>query len=413
MPGNGQSANLDATSFGFSGSVPAGAQIVGITATVERMAGTASVISDYDVYLLKNGAAVGTDKAVAGTWSTSETTRTYGSSTDLWGTTWTRDEVVASNFGLRFRVSKSGTGTAVAHVDHIQVTVYYKTIDTRIGDVSEPILQADIGGHCTYDGGAAHQPCTSSDKVYAETITMEPPTMEKPSVDLAYWYTRAKPGPMHNCTVGSFPGGFDNDTTLNNSRPSSPEITPEGTSYTCEYWENSVKIGEISWNHNTNVLKVKGTIFVDGDFRFDDDATLVNYQGRAIIYATDDLEFDEVVCAGGNGSWDCRTDMDNWDPSTNMLILLTGGDSEFDQGGSTDNITSGFQGVVYAEGDCLVHEDFLLSGPILCDTISIPDENDPPTFYGYPSLGSLIDGQMYADPYTATEHLIVAGEQSG
>ena len=36
-------------------------------------------------------------------------------------------------------------------------------------------------------------------------------------------------------------------------------------------------------------------------------ARSVNYNGRAILYSAGDIEFDEVVCAGGNGSNNCCT----------------------------------------------------------------------------------------------------------
>jgi hypothetical protein len=410
----GTSANLNATNFGFA--VPAGSIITGIRAEVERAASAASSIEDFDVYLLKGGAISGSDKAVAGYWGTSDNTRAYGGSNDLWGTTWTTANVNASNFGLRFKVRNGAGVSQTAYVDHVEITVYYRPpLSTSIGTLAEPVDQADIGGTCTYDSQPAHAPCTSTDKVYADPITNTPQNVTKPDIDLPYWYQNAKPGPMQNCTTGSFPGGFDNDTVLNNSRPGAPEVTPSNSSYTCKVHNlGGGLVGEISWNHVTHVLTVHGTIYVDGDFRFDDDGQLVNYQGRAIIYATDDLEFDERVCAGGDGTNDCWANPPSWNPSQNLLTLLTGGDSEFDQGGTMPLQPAAFQGGVYAVGDCLVHEAFRLSGPIICDEIQIPyDSNTWPTFYTFPSLGSLVDGQMYADPYTATNHVVVVGDQTG
>ena len=66
--------------------------------------------------------------------------------------------------------------------------------------------------------------------------------------------------------------------------------------------ESGQVVGELSWNHSTRILKIKGTIFRDGDFRFDDDGTVVHYQGRGIIYTVGHIEFDEQVCAGGSGT---------------------------------------------------------------------------------------------------------------
>jgi len=175
-------------------------------------------------------------------------------------------------------------------------------------------------------------------------------------------------------------------------------------------------IGELSWNHVTRVLKIKGTIYINGDFRFDDDGQISHYQGRGIIYAAGDLEFDELVCAGGSGSTSCVTNgMQNWDPTQNMMIVLAGGDSEYDQGGTQDQEDpSGFQGLIYANGDCTVHENFHTSGPIVCNRILLPSAaNGWPTYYDWPPLGTLVEGQMYSNPETAGDFVVVPGVQSG
>jgi Tfp pilus assembly protein PilX len=413
----GQSANLDASSFGFA--IPADATIAGIRVSVERGASASGYIGDVDAYLLKGGSTGGiTDHATCCDWNSGDAIRTYGSSSDLWGTTWTPADVNASNFGFRLKVDNDAGSSVTANVDHVQITVYYLPAPaTSIGLFDSPVLGAYIAGTCTYGSQPAHAPCSSVDKVYASTITQTPETLAKPTIDLAYWYSNAKPGPMHNCTVGSFPGGFDNDTTYNKSRPGSPEITPEGTSYTCQVNDaEGALIGELSWNHLTRVLKIKGTIFVDGDLRFDDDGTIVHYQGRGIIYAADDIEYDEIVCAGGSGMTNCITEgMDDWDPTQNMLIVLSGEDSEFDQGATqSQSEPSGLQGIIYAKGECTIHQNFHLSGPVICDTIYLPDDGYGwPTYYTWPPLGSLVDGQIYADPETAGDFLVRPLEQSG
>jgi hypothetical protein len=72
------------------------------------------------------------------------------------------------------------------------------------------------------------------------------------------------------------------------------------------------------------------------------------------------------------------------------------------------------QGIIYAKDDCTVHENFYLSGPIVCDAILLPDSpNGWPTYNNWPNLGSLVDGQIYADPTTAGDFLVVPGQQSG
>lgn len=377
-----------------------------------------------DVLLLKNGTPAGNDKAAAGTWGTSDTTITYGGAGDLWGTTWTPAEVTASNFGVRLKVSNANASSRTASVDHIDLTVYYSTPASSIGVSGTPVSTVDAQGTCTYGANPAHSPCSSADNVFGTAISTQAVDLTKPTIDMAYWYQNAKPGPKQYCTNagGSYPNGFDNDSTYNNSRQGSDayeEVTPTGSSYTCQVKDAGGNLlGEISWNHVTHVMKIHGTIFLDGDFRFDDDGALVNYQGRGIIYAAGDIEFDELVCAGGDGTANCATNgMQNWDPTQNMLIVLSGDDSEYDQGSAAiqdPSEPSGLQGIVYAKDDCTIHENFHVSGPLICDRIILPSEpNGWPTYYDWPDLGSLIDGQIYGSSATSPDFQLVVGDQSG
>ncbi|KKK51284.1 hypothetical protein LCGC14_3116500, partial [marine sediment metagenome] len=118
---------LRAAGFGFS--IPSSATIVGIEATVEkRRTAGAGNITDNLVQLVKNGVATGDDKSLIPDWDTSaDEIRTYGSSTDLWGTTWTVNNINSSSFGLAFQAQvdalEGSAGTA--GVDNIQIKVYY------------------------------------------------------------------------------------------------------------------------------------------------------------------------------------------------------------------------------------------------------------------------------------------------
>ena len=97
-----------------------------------------------------------------------------------------------------------------------------------------------------------------------------------------------------------------------------------------------------------------------------------------------------------------------------MMIVRAGGDSEYDQGHAGAGHPSGFQGLIYANGDCTVHENFHTSGPIVCNRILLPSApNGWPTYYDWPPLGSLVEGQMYSDPETAGDFVVVPGLQSG
>ena len=112
---------------------------------------------------------------------------------------------------------RTRTGTT-ASVDYVSVTVTYSNDTNGIGTSGTPVKQANIGGTCTYNAQSAHTPCTSTDHVYATTITSTPagsnPALVMPQVDFDYWWANAKPGPKHFCT-NSNPGlsstFFDND----------------------------------------------------------------------------------------------------------------------------------------------------------------------------------------------------------
>ncbi|KKN23590.1 hypothetical protein LCGC14_0903390 [marine sediment metagenome] len=127
VPAGGTTNDLDVTNFGFS--VPGTATIDGITVKIERHKDPAdpesSSLKDQTVQLLKAGAPIGNNKA-SGVWPTFDQVRSYGASSDLWGTTWTPAEVNATNFGIRLAVKEVlGIVPVDALVDHITITANY------------------------------------------------------------------------------------------------------------------------------------------------------------------------------------------------------------------------------------------------------------------------------------------------
>jgi Tfp pilus assembly protein PilX len=402
--------------------------------------GSVGALQDSTVQLLKAGAAVGTNKFSATTWGTTDSTVTYGTSSDLWGTTWTAADVNAANFGLRFIAKNVAVSYAdTASLDNVSITVTYKPDTNGIGTSSVPVKTANIGGTCTYLLQAAHTPCTATDHVYATTITSTPvasnPALVMPAVDYNYWWANAAPGPKHFCTNAS-PGlatdFFDNDagstSAPNGSIGINGEMAPNNADYTCQVVTNGVLQGELSWNHTTHVMNIFGTIFVDGNFRFDEDGEVIHYFGRANIMSSRDDEIDALVCAGGTGTtWatSCLQDMSNWDPSQNMMVLMSEMPNEYDQGGSTcagntpptcynGHLPSGFQGILYSTADCLIHQNFQDSGPVICQSVTLPNESGiNPTYYTFPSIGNLTDGQKYGDATTATNFELIPGTMTG
>lgn len=130
--GNGISNYLQANQFGFS--IPSTATIDGIVCTVERKSGASSTIKDYSVQVIKAGTTISTDrKNTAVYWSTSEGSVSFGSPTDLWGTTWTYSDINNSSTGFSIRCEFLPLyGNDTAYVDNMLMTVYYTDGGTNI-----------------------------------------------------------------------------------------------------------------------------------------------------------------------------------------------------------------------------------------------------------------------------------------
>ena len=122
----------------LASSIPAGSTINGITVKLERYNGSGgetSTITDNAIYLTKDGTnTVGSNKSAGATWSITDPNTlsdTFGSSSDLWGTTWTVAEVNASTFGVMISPNLNilGVGNAgdSVRVDQIVIDINYTT----------------------------------------------------------------------------------------------------------------------------------------------------------------------------------------------------------------------------------------------------------------------------------------------
>lgn len=116
---------LKATNFGFS--IPTGATIDGIVAEVKRYC-SAGFGYDSSVKIVKSNGSIGTTEKSAGEeWSSVNQYKTFGSNSDKWGETWTKDDINDTDFGVAMSAyvvgGKIGAGTI--YIDHIRITVYY------------------------------------------------------------------------------------------------------------------------------------------------------------------------------------------------------------------------------------------------------------------------------------------------
>ena len=114
---------LKATDYDFV--IPAGATIDGIVVEIEKAGGGTGVVRDNAVRIVKGGTIGSTDKSTADDWLAGDSYITYGTSTDLWGESWTADDINGTGFGSAISAKLQSGVSATALVDHIRITVYY------------------------------------------------------------------------------------------------------------------------------------------------------------------------------------------------------------------------------------------------------------------------------------------------
>ena len=121
-----ESYYLKGTSFGFTTSdVPSDATVDGIELRILRRQSASSGVKDLRVRLVKGGTIGTTDRADTSTdWPTSLAKATYGSSSDLWGDTWSPSDIHSNNFGAVLSAGNS-PNSRIAYVDSFEIRVHY------------------------------------------------------------------------------------------------------------------------------------------------------------------------------------------------------------------------------------------------------------------------------------------------
>jgi len=235
----------------------------------------------------------------------------------------------------------------------------------QIGSVGSPIGEFSSTGTCSYGGTVVT--CGPASHVYASTIGTTPPTISKPSIDLAYWYSHADLGPTSNCTTGSFPGGFDNDSTLNVSR-GEIDLTP-ASAYDCQKVVGGVTTAQIKWQPGSpGVLTIKGVIYFDAHLSWSN-LNLITYQGKAVIYGSGQVRIKNRADICGVAACDST-----WDPRLNLLVFVAG--SLISQvstdpiGGDIGNHVN-FQGAMYIVDDFDMDNNTTVWGPVITRSATI------------------------------------------
>jgi Tfp pilus assembly protein PilX len=261
----------------------------------------------------------------------------------------------------------------------------------------DEIPEIHIAGGCKWKTNPLHNPCGPADLVYGQVVDSNPTGLTKPPVDLAKWYTDSQPGPMHGCTTGSFPGGFDNDTVMNRSR-GDVDLMPS-TGYDCQVRDASGNlIGQITWVPGSpgspGNLYIAGTIFIDGNILLTNSDKGI-YHGKATLYASGRIVFQNANDLCGSPLCD-----EAWDPETDMLALVAGSSTDAD-GIDFVNATR-FQGALYAVNDIRQRNSVEIWGPQIARQIYLMNsvENH------YVPLGTLLPGM----PASYTEVLTISNE---
>ncbi len=119
---------LKLTSYNFS--IPTGSSITGISVQLTRSAQSTNTVKDEEVKLISTSVSTSSKADTSIYWPTSLASKTYGSSSDTWGRTWTPSEINNSNFGIILSAKNFDSSSKSAHVDGATITIYFKQATT-------------------------------------------------------------------------------------------------------------------------------------------------------------------------------------------------------------------------------------------------------------------------------------------
>jgi Tfp pilus assembly protein PilX len=241
----------------------------------------------------------------------------------------------------------------------------YVENSAQVGSAGSPISEFAATGACHYSGAAVA--CGPPSHVYAAALGTSPPTISKPTADLNYWYSNAHLGPTSGCSTGSFPGGFDNDSTLNVSR-GEIDLTP-AAAYNCRKLDGSGNVvAQIAWQPGSpGTLTIKGVIYFDGHLTWSN-LNLIQYDGRATIYGSGQVRIKNRADICGVPACD-----GTWDPDVDLLVFVAGSllaEGSTVLGGDVGNHVN-FQGAMYMVNDFEMDNNTAVWGPVITRSASI------------------------------------------
>lgn len=130
---------------GYPFACPLDAKVVGIQFDLERSANILSGVEDTQIRLLKADVPTGDNKAAAGQWPNTDTTANYGGAADMWGTTWTPQQINDSLFGAA--ISASAILGVTPAVDACPITITY--LGSNRPAMSNPLFKVGDGMGCS------------------------------------------------------------------------------------------------------------------------------------------------------------------------------------------------------------------------------------------------------------------------
>lgn len=122
--------NAYKTHRGFNFNISSDQTILGIEVKSDLYDTPGCTRDSFRVRLSKdNGSNYTSSKSITNAISGTETTKTFGNSTDLWGTTWTPSEINSSNFLVENGITSANSCVAdtTFYDDWTRITVYYTT----------------------------------------------------------------------------------------------------------------------------------------------------------------------------------------------------------------------------------------------------------------------------------------------
>lgn len=171
---------LKATNFGFD--LPEGATINGILVEIEKnpdIGGGDDFIRDYRVRIVKGG-SIGSSDRKKGLWDSPLVYTPHGAYNDLWGETWTAEDVNASDFGVAIAVEGVevvSTLDAIANIDHIKITVYFNNPQVRVSKIGVNALSSNNPNDYIFHSAYNTFKILAEGVLLAQTIDSDPKTI--------------------------------------------------------------------------------------------------------------------------------------------------------------------------------------------------------------------------------------------